>query len=954
MEKTNEKVRVIKMTSIQKYRIRVEEPKEFDNSFFRGVYETATKGALDIISKTIKYHDKEKSESNYNNNFSSSYENDVFNNIIAFAGDRGAGKTSAMTSFLQLFTSSNKEKNDWIDKCELGISKGLLENTEFHCLDSIDPSMLEKNESIFETILAKIFDCFMKKCEESRNKDQYIMKAVFDEFNSTYENLKTLNESSDKRFSEDSNSEFNLETLSRLSASSSIKKHLEILIQKFLGFVLDRSNNNNNFLIIPIDDLDMDIMHAAKMMEQIRKYFIIPNVIILMAVKVSQLSDIVNQEYMKSFEMIISKGKLTDSTENMAAKYIEKLIPGERKIILPELRMNSDNSADLVKAIFDENDENQYSNDPERLQSVQDKLLEMVNKKTGLMFIKPVIGIHYLVPGNLRELNNFVALLQGMKEPNNENEANNEIIRENITKFEDYFINTWVANKLSSEKVKAVKQFWNVHDEEKNFYLVRELNKDLIRLFDEKAQDNTTIIQSVYVKTAKSNRNMLIESINSRAYNKFNIGFGDVFNFLKIYEELLPGEENAYYTNSFKVLYSIMIKRSLLNYEYREKFYKILGGNVFGVQAKKFIRALNSYETEIYYDQIKILYTVNGKKNEEQMSKLVEKIIDDYKNSQNLDYYKIVIPILEVLHFFLFLNSISSIIKKEEIIYNAMARFGFAATKRARFSMDAFFYNTLVNEFTYEKIFGSIVKEKFISNEIINNVIGSGENDVIRTSPNMADFQKVIEEHLLFTDPMNREDSIKNSIIDSMLLPLYSIDLLEIFFSEFNNDYKEASRNKLSPLIKHFTKEFKRIIDNYSINSKALEKLEMVVNGLDFSDTMDYIYKYCLVEQDETTLFNLLNATVIPRNASSKSTFLQKIGVYKEKINKRVSGNKSLMEEAEDFLKELSDIQSEIAKNDSDNISTSDKKIYNSRIDVARTDFINKLELNKPDDDEIE
>ena len=59
------------------------------------------------------------------------------------------------------------------------------------------------------------------------------------------------------------------------------------------------SGNGKKKLLIAIDDLDLCNANAYKMAEQIRKYLIIPDVVIIMALKIEQLQMCVQEENFK-------------------------------------------------------------------------------------------------------------------------------------------------------------------------------------------------------------------------------------------------------------------------------------------------------------------------------------------------------------------------------------------------------------------------------------------------------------------------------------------------------------------------------------------------------------------------------------------------------------------------------------------------------------------------------
>ena len=86
---------------------------------------------------------------------------------------------------------------------------------------------------------------------------------------------------------EEFDGESNIENLSRMGESTALKRELKFLIKTYLEFMV--SKNGTKKLLIAIDDLDLCNANAYKMAEQIRKYLIIPDVVIIMALKIEQL-----------------------------------------------------------------------------------------------------------------------------------------------------------------------------------------------------------------------------------------------------------------------------------------------------------------------------------------------------------------------------------------------------------------------------------------------------------------------------------------------------------------------------------------------------------------------------------------------------------------------------------------------------------------------------------------
>ena len=84
---------------------------------------------------------------------------------------------------------------------------------------------------------------------------------------------------------------------------------LKNLIKIYLDYMMEERDSENKKLLIAIDDLDLCNANAYKMAEQIRKYLIIPDVVIVMAVKVEQLQMCVQEENFRNYRNVLSNGE---------------------------------------------------------------------------------------------------------------------------------------------------------------------------------------------------------------------------------------------------------------------------------------------------------------------------------------------------------------------------------------------------------------------------------------------------------------------------------------------------------------------------------------------------------------------------------------------------------------------------------------------------------------------
>ena len=117
-------------------RIKYEKEGDFKNSLFSDVYKKAEKYVRDIIEDNGREKRSPEQEAYCND--------ENFNNIIPFLGERGMGKTSAMVSFALSLQESDKYMSD---KGRIG----------FYLLPRIDIGMLVKGENLLDIILAKMW-----------------------------------------------------------------------------------------------------------------------------------------------------------------------------------------------------------------------------------------------------------------------------------------------------------------------------------------------------------------------------------------------------------------------------------------------------------------------------------------------------------------------------------------------------------------------------------------------------------------------------------------------------------------------------------------------------------------------------------------------------------------------------------------------------------------------------
>lgn len=446
------------------------------------------------------------------------------NNIVAFCAKRGQGKTSAMLSMakaielLPLDNLSEKYRSDaqkfWdtAQKEQLspgGVSSGnRVTQSRFFVLDPIDPTMMEPCDSMFQNICSRMFQsyetywnrmyCDRKDIDIGRGET--LLKAFQRTF-STFMSLKNRHSSDD---------EDDLTRMSEASDSARVKKAFSALVEKFLAFI------GKDMLVIQIDDADLATERAYELVEEIRKYCVIPNVLVLMAVHLETLRNCIEQENVRQYKYLLSNSMRVDHMDphrcrEIAERYIDKLIPGNHQIHLPyvedSIRERSiqldlkylDKDGNDKLDVFPAKAEDGQENSEEERPQYQDILMRLVYKKTGVILMPPRSHLHNFIPRRFRELTHFLSIFASMKsviafdDPHafvsplklfelrstknkdelmrqKERELEEELRQrlENLNQLEVYFFQHWCPPVVSKTEMKALLEIWQAPLRSKN------------------------------------------------------------------------------------------------------------------------------------------------------------------------------------------------------------------------------------------------------------------------------------------------------------------------------------------------------------------------------------------------------------------------------------------------------------------------------------------------------
>lgn len=359
------------------------------------------------------------------------------NNIIGFCAKRGQGKTSAMLAMVRALiekeSRSYKEKaiveKFWNDAHRKNIA--LLENNSsngekspvldarYFALATIDPTTMEKRDSILEIIIArmlqKVQEVHQETLETDRrgtNGDTKNYREILKDFQDAFQKVRALKHSKPVDSFDD------LSKISETDDNRSTKRAFIKLVENFLKCI------GAQMMIIPVDDADLDPHRVYEVVEDLRKYCIVPGVIIMMAVHLDTLKTCIEQQYVKSYKYLLQTGYDTDHMKRyrcreMAERYVDKLIPDLHQIHLPYVD-DKIRDGTPVKLVYEtakkekgkgRKDLLAYPNVPDWY---QDRLARLIYEKTGVILIEKPGYLHNFMPRRYRELTHMLSFFTRM------------------------------------------------------------------------------------------------------------------------------------------------------------------------------------------------------------------------------------------------------------------------------------------------------------------------------------------------------------------------------------------------------------------------------------------------------------------------------------------------------------------------------------------------------------
>lgn len=442
------------------------------------------------------------------------------NNLFAFVGDRGTGKTSCMLSVA----------NSLVNKKEHAFEKDIINETEFFTIGLLDPSFFDSEHDILMLFVAKLYSLFSAKAMNiNPDVDNYSDKMLLlKDFSATQKHIHSLLQKAEEAEGDE------FERLTSYAAAINLRKDIGKLIDDYRIFI----GKPKATMLLMVDDIDLNTSEASRMAELLRKYFVHPHTIVLISVKLDQLSYIKKLDLTKEFEKILHTGIEPHEIDEMAERYLSKFMPQEHRIFLPTPEIYFDNELTI-----------EYDGKKRNFCSVMQAIPELIYQKTRYLFYNFDGEPSYIIPRNLRDLRQLLKVLAEMEGELDhfDQELAVDVKERNRKVLQNYLYEDWVVNNLDNDTAKQVNS---------------------IIAADGASLLNNAILQVLQYKYEKELSRSGIDDVSNIINNNnqsYNISIGDIIGLLNMLSNKLVN------TSDKKFIFIVNTILTMKLYEYEQE-----------------------------------------------------------------------------------------------------------------------------------------------------------------------------------------------------------------------------------------------------------------------------------------------------------------------------------------------------------------------------------------------
>lgn len=262
-------------------------------------------------------------------------------NVIMFDAPRGGGKTHTMLSFSRILSkcSRNPSRECWQVPYEPTYRRFLethhLTDCRFLLLSPIEPAALEGDQNILYVVLSRLVSYAESLLQENRNYAHIKEQERSELFEAVQRCLSGIN--GIKRPQKDALD--SITSLIDISDGTVLRKYFYNLVQQILKIAAYCEGAKNSFLILQLDDVDSQISCGYQVLEDVRKYLVIPNLVILVSADSEMLYHVILQGHYANFPNLLGDNhtSLSGELSRTCRKYIDKLIPPSHMVHLPQM-----------------------------------------------------------------------------------------------------------------------------------------------------------------------------------------------------------------------------------------------------------------------------------------------------------------------------------------------------------------------------------------------------------------------------------------------------------------------------------------------------------------------------------------------------------------------------------------------------------------------------------------
>lgn len=468
-------MKTVKLSLETAYEIKCEQLNDFNSSVFRDVYNNASVIIQEIIEKNRILEQKKMDQMQYD---------EQIYNMIAFLGGRGSGKSSVLASycnFLKEFYKNSLFEHDLegrekLDEEQEVLLKAGKERVSFVVLKTIDATMLENDEKILGVILSRMLDELEKrvdKRESGGDKEERaaLIREIQSDIGNSYQYMHHKREKEEE--------EAPVMMVKALSNSWNLREKFKKMVEKFNRFFTyeyigyERRGGRENYLVIPIDDIDMNVEKCWEMLEMLRKYLMVPKVILLLTFNFEQLDLVCRNHYCQQMfnKYGITPTELSQQKTiiDLTREYTEKVIPTGRKIYMPDLYyLESSAQKELLIGGF-----NVDGWKDEIWMRPKQYICAILRYYTGIIYYTGEKN-EYFFPSSIRRLNNFVKEFLHLKCLSED--VFFDHLQNNIDWLYRDVVNRFMKQYVNRSDIEMIDQYINGGEEEQKRSLASLLN----------------------------------------------------------------------------------------------------------------------------------------------------------------------------------------------------------------------------------------------------------------------------------------------------------------------------------------------------------------------------------------------------------------------------------------------------------------------------------------------